>query len=107
MISARDTLQYQIATGRLTLPVAILLSLLTGGILCQSWTHVLSLVIGVLITGLMIEMNTTFALIRTRSTLPISISDYFLSLSVSLFILCRKLVSLTLCRDAQFSVPQL
>lgn len=70
MISARDTMQYQIATGRLTLPVAILLSLLTGGILCQSWSHVLALGIGVLITGLMIEMNTTFALIRTRSTLP-------------------------------------
>lgn len=70
MISARDTLQYQIATGRLTLPVAILLSLLTGGILCQSWSHVLSLGIGILMTGLMIEMNTTFALIRTRTTLP-------------------------------------
>lgn len=70
MISTRDTLQYQIATGRFTLPVAILLSLLTGGILCQSWTHMLSLSICVLITGLMIEMNTTFALIRTRSTLP-------------------------------------
>lgn len=70
MISTRDTLQYQIATGRLTLPVAILLSLLTGGILCQNWSHVLSLGIGMLITGLMIEMNTTFALIRTRSTLP-------------------------------------
>lgn len=70
MISARDTLQYQIATGRFTLPVAILLSLLIGGISCQNWNHAFSLGIGVLITGLMIELNTTFALIRTRSTLP-------------------------------------
>ena len=65
--------QLDIATGRFTLPVVILLSLLLWGITSQTWAELGSFAIMVLTGYLMIEMNTAFSLIRTRTTFPVSI----------------------------------
>lgn len=67
------TFQTRIATGRLTLPVAILICLLLWGISIDSWNDLASSVSYALTGYVMIEMNTAFALIRTRTTLHVSI----------------------------------
>ena len=71
--------QLDIATGRFTLPVVILLSLLLWGITSQTWDELGSLAIIVLTGYLMIEINTAFSLIRTRTTFPISIYWYLMT----------------------------
>lgn len=62
--------QKQVATGRLTLPVTILMCLLLWAFTWQEWTDLFSLCTIILIACLMIEANTTFTLIRTRTYLP-------------------------------------
>lgn len=74
-MSVKNRFQYQIATGRMTLPVAILLSLAFWGLSYRGWESLYSWLICTSITYLIIELNTTFALIRTRTTLP---SSFFL-----------------------------
>ena len=74
-MSVKNRFQYQIATGRMTLPVAILLSLVFCGISYQGWESLYAWLICACVTYLIIELNTTFALIRTRTTLP---SSFFL-----------------------------
>lgn len=71
-MSVKNRFQYQVATGRITLPVAILLSLTFWGISYQGLESLYSWFIGACVTYLIIELNTTFALIRTRTTLPSS-----------------------------------
>ncbi|MBR5541790.1 MAG: hypothetical protein IKU64_05475 [Bacteroides sp.] len=76
--------QIQVATGRFTLPVVILICLLIWSCTIQSWSDLASLGITIIIGYLMIEANTAFTLIRTRSTLPVCI--YWL-VATSLFFL--------------------
>ena len=68
--------QLDIATGRLTLPVVILLSLFLWIISTQSWTELGSLAIIAATGYLMIEMNTAFFLIRTRTAFQVCIYWY-------------------------------
>ena len=76
--------QLDIATGRLTLPVVILLSLFLWIISIQSWAELGSLAIIAATGYLMIEMNTAFSLIRTRTAFPVCIYWYSMA---SLFFL--------------------
>ena len=80
----RYTFQHQIATGRSTFPVAVLISLALWIFPFENKTELLSLLAGGLTTYLLIEMNTSFALIRTRTELP---SALFLCLYSSLLFL--------------------
>ena len=78
------TFQRQIATGRTTFPVAILISLVLWAVTYQDKTELLSLLACGFTSYLLIELNTTFALIRTRTEMP---SALFLWLySSSLFL---------------------
>lgn len=79
-----NALQLSIATGRLTLPVVIFICLLLWGCGCRSWSDLGSLSIVAVTAYLMIEGNTAFSLIRTRTTFPVSI---YLYLTASLFFL--------------------
>ncbi|MEE1233464.1 MAG: hypothetical protein U0L16_09430, partial [Phocaeicola sp.] len=75
----RNTIQYEIATGRATLPVAIVLSLALWLLTFRVWTDFFSLLAGYGIAYLLIELNTTFALIRTRTSLPSAFFLFFFS----------------------------
>ena len=66
----RNRLQYQIATGRMTLPVAIILSVILWITAFSDKMEAASFITGGLVTYLLIEFNTSFALIRSRSSLP-------------------------------------
>ena len=68
--------QVDIATGRLTLPVVILVCLILWGIDISEWSDLGTWGIIAFCGYLMIEMNTTFTLIRTRTTLPTCIFVY-------------------------------
>ena len=76
--------QIQVATGRLTLPVVILICLLLWGITLQEWKDCIYLAITAIIGYMMIEINTAFTLIRTRTTMPVCI---FWMIATSLFFL--------------------
>ena len=76
--------QIQIATGRFTLPVTILVCLLLWVCTFNEWSEVGSLGIVALIGYLMIEANTAFTLIRTRTSLPVSL---YWTLATALFFL--------------------
>ncbi len=75
----RYTFQHQIATGRTTFPVAILLSLVLWILPFEEKTELLSLLACGLTTYLLIELNTTFALIHTRTELPSSLYAFLYS----------------------------
>ena len=66
----RYTFQHQIATGRTTFPVAVLISAALWIFPFQDKAELLSLLAGGITTYLLIELNTTFALIRTRTEMP-------------------------------------
>lgn len=70
---ARNKFQYDLATGRMTLPVAVVICLIMCGITYQAQTDLLSLCINGLIAYCLIELNTTFSLIRTRTTLHVAL----------------------------------
>ena len=76
--------QIQVATGRFTLPVVILTCLLLWGITFQEWKDCIYLATTILIGYLMIEINTAFTMIRTRTTMPVCI---FWAIASSLFFL--------------------
>ena len=80
----RYTFQHQIATGRLTFPVAVLISIVLWVVPFADKTELLSLLAGGITTYLLIELNTTFALIRTRTEMP---SALFICLYSSLLFL--------------------
>lgn len=65
--------QIQIATGRFTFPVVVLVCLLLWGISFQGWKELISLGITALVSYFIIETNTSFTLIRTRTSLPVCI----------------------------------
>ena len=73
--------QIQVATGRFTLPVVILVCLLLWGMSFEEWSDWASFGIITLVGYLLIETNTTFTLIRTRTTLPVCIY-WFLTTSL-------------------------
>ncbi len=76
--------QIEVATGRFTLPVVILICLLWWGITFHQANEFISLGIVAAISYLMIETNTSFSLIRTRTALPVCIYAW---LATSLFFL--------------------
>ena len=76
--------QIQVETGRLTIPVVILICLLLWGITLQEWKDCIYLAITAIIGYMMIEINTAFTLIRTRTTMPVCI---FWMIATSLFFL--------------------
>lgn len=73
----RNKFQYELATGRITLPVAVIFCLLMCGITYHEETDFISLAINGLITYCLIELNTTFSLIRTRTTLHAALFLFF------------------------------
>ena len=79
-----NRLQTSIATGRFTLPVVTLICLMLWIISLDSWRDLGTLFIVICTGYLMIEFNTAFTLIRTRTTLFVSL---FLYLFSSLFFL--------------------
>lgn len=60
------------AKGRFTFPAAILICLLLRIITGNEWQDAINLLVCALTAYLLIEVNTTFTLIRTRSTLHVS-----------------------------------
>ena len=76
--------QIQIATGRFTLPVTILICLLLWGFTFNNWNEVGSLSLIALTGYLMIEANTAFTLIRTRTSLPVS--SYWILATILFFL---------------------
>lgn len=72
-------LQIQVATGRFTLPVVILLCLCLWGMTFREWNDLMGLAITSAIGYVMIETNTAFTLIRTRSALPVCIYGWIAS----------------------------
>lgn len=76
--------QIEVATGRFTLPVVILICLILWAMTIQEWSDLGSLFIIISIGYLMIKANTAFTLIRTRTSLPVCI--YWI-LATSLFFL--------------------
>ena len=70
-MSPRDRFQYDVATGRWTLPVASLVALaawtLMSGSLQADWG---ALLCAAAMSYLLVELNTQFMLIRTRTVLP-------------------------------------
>ena len=66
----RNRFQYEIATGRLTLPIAIILSVILWIITLDDKMEIIPFLTGGFVTYLLIELNTSFALVRNRSSLP-------------------------------------
>lgn len=63
--------QTDVAAGRFTFPTAILACLVLWGITFHEWQEAASLLACALTAYLLIEINTAFALIRTRTTLHV------------------------------------
>ena len=80
----RNRFQYQIATGRLTLPIAIMLSVILWVITLDDRMEVIPFLTGSIVTYLLIELNTLFALTRSRSSLPSAIFIILYSAAVFL-----------------------
>lgn len=80
----RNRFQYHIATGRLTLPVAVILSVILWIIGFNDNQEAVPFLIGGLVTYLLAELNTSFALIRSRSSLPSAL--FAILYSASLFL---------------------
>lgn len=76
--------QIQVATGRLTLPVTTFVCLLLWLVSGSQWTDLASLAIVALTGYVMIEANTAFTLIRTRTALPVCLYGW---VATSLFFL--------------------
>ena len=76
--------QIEVTTGRFTLPVVILVCLLLWGVSFQGWNELISLGITTIIGYVLIETNTAFNLIRTRTTMPVCI--YWLIASALFFL---------------------
>ena len=72
--------QVDIATGRFTLPVVILVCLTLWGASFSQWSDLGTWGIIAFCGYLMIEINTTFTLIRTRTTLPTCIYWFLTSI---------------------------
>lgn len=73
-------IQTQVATGRLTLPVTVVVCLLLWSVGFGGWDELAGLGILALTGYVMIEANTAFTLIRTRTSLPVSVYGLLVSL---------------------------
>lgn len=82
-MASYDKFQINVAKGRFTFPSAIFICLLLRIITAHEWLDMVSLLACALTAYLLIETNTTFSLIRTRSTLHVSF--YMLLTTVCLF----------------------
>ncbi|MGL4852534.1 MAG: hypothetical protein ACRC3Z_07825 [Phocaeicola sp.] len=80
----RSTIQSAVATGRFTLPVAIVLCSLLWIFQAESLNESATWIIHVLTSYLIIELNTSYSLIRTRTSFHITL--YVLFVTVSLFL---------------------
>ena len=67
----RNKFQTDLSTGRFTLPVVILACLFLWLITVREWQETISLLTCALTAYLLIEINTAFTLIRTRTTLHV------------------------------------
>ena len=91
----RNKFQYRIATGRITLPAAILLAVIVCLINTKQLTDGITLGVCAVMAYMLIEMNTAFALIRTRTAFPPAMFMlFFRSLSFPLFFLYTNVGSL-------------
>ncbi len=73
MLSVKDKFQYNAAIGRGTLPVAAVITVLfwvLSFLSQREWINIISLAAAGLNAYLLLELNTRFTLIRTRTTLP-------------------------------------
>ena len=85
----QNRFQYRVATGKGTLPVATLFTLILWGItFLHDFKNIGSLFFIGLAAYLLLEANTQFALIRTRTSLP---SSLFLFFSASMLFLQTKM----------------
>lgn len=75
MLQPRNRFQYEVATGQITLPSVIVLTLILFALSASSytWGNFGSLLIFGIATYMLRETDTQFALIRTRTTLPASL----------------------------------
>lgn len=80
----RNSFQHQIATGIMTLPVAIIISLVIWITAYNNLLELVPFIIGGITAYLLIELNTFFALIRSRSSLPSAL--FVILYSSSLFL---------------------
>ena len=78
-MNSYNKLQTEIATGRLTLPVVILICLFLWGVSIHSWNELISFISCALTGYMMIEINTAFTLIRTRTMLHVSLFGFIIS----------------------------
>ena len=74
-----DKFQIAVATGRFTLPVVILVCLFLWIVSIREWSDLISLGIVAAISYVMIEANTAFTLIRTRTTFPVCMYAFLAS----------------------------
>ncbi|MGL5937108.1 MAG: hypothetical protein ACRCY5_00035 [Phocaeicola sp.] len=81
----RSTIQRTVATGKFTLPVAILVSISLWLSQAVQWSEALTCLIFCLTGYLIIELNTSYSLIRTRTTFHITL--YTILTGCSLFLL--------------------
>lgn len=79
-----NKIQIGVATGRFTLPVVTIVGLLLWLVNLNSWQDLGTLAIVMFTCYLMIETNTAFSLIRTRTTLHIC--SYWLWISIFIFL---------------------
>lgn len=73
MLITRNRFQYRIVTGRATLPVATIITLIAFACTFKGWLDAVALAAGAFVAYLLIEMNTRFSLIRTRTAFPSSL----------------------------------
>lgn len=67
-MSERNKFQYYLTTGKATFPVAVIFCLVMAGVYFQNLAGLLPPVAAGLTSYLLIELNTSFSLIRTRTT---------------------------------------
>lgn len=76
----KNRFQINVTTGRLTLPVVILVCLMLWIVSLDSWSDLGTLFIATCTAYIMIEANTAFTLIRTRTTSFVSLFIYLFSI---------------------------
>lgn len=75
----RNRFQYHLATGKIIFPVAVVFCLISSALGLNKPENLIPLIACGITTYLLIELNTTFSLIRTRTTLHASLFLYFYS----------------------------
>lgn len=83
MYTERKNIQEKVATGRFTLAAATFISLILWMLTASSWAEAATAGVCALTGYLMVELNTAFSLIRTRTFFHISV--YWLTASLCVF----------------------